>query len=143
MSIFSPRPHCASKEKAGGWTLRALAAAFASAALFSAASVGHARAVLNTCSAPVDSGFKSSCEGHPGYQAVNLRLSGGGGCMDMCCKGDANSGYSCSSDPSSIVDRASSGVNTATTANSIVGRPDRAPKTIFISPTQSAAPRKK
>jgi hypothetical protein len=63
------------------------------------------RAVLNVCGGAVDASFKSKCEAHRDYQAVNLRLSGDGRCMEMCCKGHPTTGYTCTSDPNSIVDR--------------------------------------
>ena len=61
-----------------------------------------ARAILNVCSGGTSSGFTQACESHAGYFAVNLRLSGDGGCMEMCCSGDSSSGYACVSDPNAI-----------------------------------------
>jgi hypothetical protein len=63
------------------------------------------RAVLNVCSTAVSASFKASCESHSNYQAVNLRLAGDGGCMEMCCKGHPSTGYTCVSDPNAIRDR--------------------------------------
>ena len=50
----------------------------------------------------VSSGFQQACEGHSGYFAINLKLSGDGGCLEMCCTGDSSSGYTCLSDPNAI-----------------------------------------
>lgn len=60
------------------------------------------RAVLNVCSGGASAAFTQACESHAGYFAVNLKLSGDGGCLEMCCSGDASSGYSCVSDPNAI-----------------------------------------
>jgi len=61
-----------------------------------------AKAILNACSGGASASFTQACESHTGYIAINLRLSGDGGCMEMCCAGDADSGYTCVSDPNSI-----------------------------------------
>jgi hypothetical protein len=102
-----------------------------------------ARAILNTCSGSVDAVFKNKCESHANYQAVNLRLSGDGGCMEMCCKGHPDTGYTCTSDPGMIVDRLGGGTRTPDPATSVTSTPTRPPKTIFISPTQPLGASKK
>ncbi|MFO1344145.1 MAG: hypothetical protein U1F05_13635 [Burkholderiales bacterium] len=83
-------------------TLRSLllSATLLAAAAFAPAT--HARATLNACAGGVSSGFQQACEGHAGYFAINLKLSGDGGCLEMCCTGDASSGYACVSDPNAI-----------------------------------------
>ena len=77
-----------------------LSATLLAAAAFAPAT--HARATLNACAGGVSSGFQQACEGHAGYFAINLKLSGDGGCLEMCCTGDADSGYACVSDPNAI-----------------------------------------
>ena len=67
-----------------------------------ATTASHARATLNACAGGVSSGFQQACEGHSGYFAINLKLSGDGGCLEMCCTGDSSSGYTCLSDPNAI-----------------------------------------
>ncbi len=61
-----------------------------------------ARAILNVCAGGASAAFTQACESHAGYFAVHLRLSGDGGCMEMCCSGDSSSGYACVSDPNAI-----------------------------------------
>lgn len=61
-----------------------------------------ARAALNVCAGGASSSFTQACEAHAGYFAVNLKLSGDGGCLEMCCSGDSSSGYACVSDPNAI-----------------------------------------
>lgn len=56
------------------------------------------KAVLNECSGGAPASFTQACDAHPGYIAIHLKLTGDGGCMDMCCAGDADSGYTRVSD---------------------------------------------
>lgn len=84
------------------FALSALAAlALASTGLY-ADPLPVGKAVLNVCSGGVSSSFADRCNSHSGYFPVNLQISNGGGCLEMCCSGDASSGYVCVSEPDSI-----------------------------------------
>jgi hypothetical protein len=102
-----------------------------------------ARAILNVCAGSVDATFKSKCESHANYQAVNLRLAGDGGCMQMCCKGHPDTGYTCASDPNQIVDRSRSDATHVGETASTIAAPKRPAKTVFIPATPAVAAPKK
>ena len=84
------------------YSLRSLLLAATMTVAATATTASHARATLNACAGGVSSGFQQACEGHSGYFAINLKLSGDGGCLEMCCTGDSSSGYTCLSDPNAI-----------------------------------------
>jgi len=88
--------------KKSKYSLRSLLVAAAMIVAATATSASHARATLHACAGGVSPGFQQACEGHSGYFAINLKLSGDGGCMEMCCSGDTDSGYACVSDPNAI-----------------------------------------